>query len=80
MKDEEIERRLDEIVAAFSTVITTTTKTIARHAAGTINRHTMALELQANADKLPHEFSMAKSIIGNIANVLDDKPIKARDA
>ena len=76
MTDAEIEKRLSEIVAAFSTVITTTTKTIARHSKGTVNRHTMALELQRTSDNLSQKFSMAKAIISNIANGLDDKPIK----
>ena len=78
MTDAEIDKRLNEIVAAFSTVIATTTRTIARHAAGTVNRHTMALELQRKADDLPQELHIAKNIIGNIANSLDDKPIKHR--
>lgn len=66
---------LNQIVAAFSTVIVETTRAIARQSKGTVSRHLIALELQKKADSLPNELRNARSILNNIANALDDRPV-----
>ena len=67
---------LSEIVAAFSTVITETTRAIARNSGGRISRHLIATDLQKQADNLPETLGTAKLILGNIAAQMDDRPIK----
>lgn len=66
---------LTEIVAAFSTVVTETTRAIARNSGGKISRHLIAIDLQKQAENLPKTLGTAKRILGNIAAQLDDKPI-----
>jgi hypothetical protein len=66
---------LSEIVAAFSTVVTKTTRAIARNSGGKISRHLIAIDLQKRADNLPKTLGVAKRILGNIAAQMDDKPI-----
>jgi hypothetical protein len=66
---------LTEIVAAFSTVVTETTRAIARNSGGKISRHLIAIDLQKQADNLPKTLGTAKLILGNIAAQMDDKPI-----
>ena len=66
---------LSEIVAAFSTVVTETTRAIARNSGGNISRHLIAIDLQKRADNLPKTLGTAKRILGNIASQMDDKPI-----
>lgn len=66
---------LTEIVAAFSTVVTETTRAIARNSDGKISRHLIAIDLQKQADNLPKTLGTAKRILGNIAAQMDDKPI-----
>ena len=67
---------LNEMVAAFSTVIVETTRAIARQSQGTVSRHLIALDLQKKADSLPNELGTAKSILSNIAAGLDDRSVK----
>jgi hypothetical protein len=66
---------LSEIVAAFSTVVTETTRAIARNSGGNISRNLIAIDLQKQADNLPKTLGTAKRILGNIAAQMDDKPI-----
>jgi hypothetical protein len=75
---------LTELVAAFSTVIVETTRAISRNSGGNVSRHTIAIDIQKQADKLPQNLDIAKHILGNISAQLDDKPftplvIQARD-
>ena len=71
----ELETALSEIVADFSTVVTETTRAIARNSGGNISRHLIAIDLQKQADNLPETLGTAKRILGNIAAQMDDKPI-----
>jgi len=66
---------LTDIVAAFSTVVTETTRAIARNSGGKISRHLIAIDLQRQTDNLPSTLGTAKRILGNIAAQMDDKPI-----
>jgi hypothetical protein len=66
---------IDEVVAAFSTVIVETTRAIARNSGGKVNRHLIAVDIQKRADNLPPTLGAAKAIMSNIACGLDDKPV-----
>ncbi len=69
-------KALNEVVAAFSTVIVETTRAIARQSKGTVSRHLIALDLQKQADRLPNDLGTARSILSNIAAALDDREVK----
>ncbi len=66
--------QLNELIAAFSTVIVETTRTICRNSKGNMSRHSISLDIQKQADALPPNLDTAKRIMGNIAAQLDDKP------
>ena len=65
---------LTELTAAFSTVITETTRAIARNSGGSISRHLIALDIQNKSNNLPASYKTAKIILNNITAELDDKP------
>ena len=66
--------QLNELIAAFSTVIVETTGAICRNSNGAVSRHLISLDIQKKADALPPSLDTAKRIMGNIAAKLDDKP------
>ena len=64
--------QLNELIAAFSTVIVETTRAICRNSNGAVSRHLISLYIQKKADALPDSLKTAKRVMGNIAAQLDD--------
>jgi hypothetical protein len=68
--------QLNELIAAFSTVIVETTRAICRNSNGNIRRDLISRDIQKKADALPDALNTAKRIMSNIAAQLDDKTFR----